>query len=88
MSVVAFDPRVRLSSQDKQEIREVACAKGLLVEFGTADSGHEFAIVRCPRWTTFGVIKESGCWHAYNEDGHGVSLRTSAKELVDLLANF
>ena len=87
MSVITFDPN-QFSSQEKRAIEEAAGKQGLMVEFGTAEGGQEFAIVRCPRWTTFGVIKDDGCWHAYNEQGQGLSLRTTASDLIKMLASW
>ena len=55
---------------------------------GCTTEGKDFAVVHCPRWTTFGVVKEGRRWHAYNEKGQGVSLQTSAAALVKLLADW
>ncbi len=87
VSVITFDPN-QFSTTEKRAIEEAASERGLLVEFGTAESGQEFAIIRCPRWTTFGVIKDDGCWHAYNEKGQGLSLRTNPTDLVKLISSW
>lgn len=87
MTVIDFNPDL-MTRHERDAIKQAASDAGLMVEFVKGDRGQEFAVLRCPKWTTFGVVKEGRCWHAYNDKGQGVSLDTSPTELVKMLANW